>query len=298
VVNAGGTGSLDVRRGTKVLNAGLIEVDTLFRTNALGFFEFNGGTLSVKNTDVDNGQVFRVGNGITPATLVLASNSFHTFGSAGISVASNGVLCGSGTIAGAVAVQAGGTLSPGIPPGGIGRLFLQSLMPVSLAGVMQMELSKNGASLTNDVVQKTSLLAYGGSLVVTHFGPTALAQGDRFQLFVAGAYSGAFSPLTLPPLSAGLGWTNKLLVDGSIEVVPVTVPTISGLAVFGTNLVFNVTGGLPGGPFDVITATNIAMPLTNWSLRSSGTFDLSGNAPVTNAIIVGEPRRYFTIRIP
>ena len=43
--NAGGTAVLDVRRGTNVFNAGLIDVDRLVLTNALGFFDFNGGTL-------------------------------------------------------------------------------------------------------------------------------------------------------------------------------------------------------------------------------------------------------------
>ena len=76
--------------------------------------------------------------------------------------------------------------------------------------------------------------------------PAALAPGDRFQLFVSGAYMGSFTSLTLPPLGPGLGWTNKLLVDGSIEVVPSSAPKISGLAVSGTNLVFNVIDGLPG----------------------------------------------------
>src|SRR5206468_2670288 len=39
--NAAGTGLLDIRRGTNVLNAGLIEVDQLLVANTLGFFEFN-----------------------------------------------------------------------------------------------------------------------------------------------------------------------------------------------------------------------------------------------------------------
>src|SRR5206468_3260241 len=35
-----GTGVLDIRRGTNVLNAGLIEVDKFFLTNTAGLFEF------------------------------------------------------------------------------------------------------------------------------------------------------------------------------------------------------------------------------------------------------------------
>src|SRR5207237_7862604 len=43
--NTNATASLDVRRGTNVLNAGLIDVGQLLLTNTQGFFEFKGGTL-------------------------------------------------------------------------------------------------------------------------------------------------------------------------------------------------------------------------------------------------------------
>ena len=51
VVNGGAlrvrdpSSAFDIRRGTNVLNAGLIDVQQLTLTNLLGFFEFNGGTL-------------------------------------------------------------------------------------------------------------------------------------------------------------------------------------------------------------------------------------------------------------
>ena len=60
-----GSGVMEVRRGTNVLNAGLIGVDNLLLTNAAGWFEFNGGTLSVVTSTVSNGRVFRVGDGLS-----------------------------------------------------------------------------------------------------------------------------------------------------------------------------------------------------------------------------------------
>jgi hypothetical protein len=47
----------------------------------------------------------------------------------------------------------------------------------------------------------------------------APAPGDRFKLFDATSYGSSFSSIILPSLEAPLTWTNKLLVDGSIEVV-------------------------------------------------------------------------------
>src|SRR6185503_2481889 len=64
-------GTLDVRRGTNVLNAGLVEADRLLVTNALGLFELNGGTLHTAGTTINNGRAFLVGNGTSAATFQL-----------------------------------------------------------------------------------------------------------------------------------------------------------------------------------------------------------------------------------
>src|SRR5207249_1613753 len=61
VTNATGTGFLDVRRGTNVLNAGLIDVGQLLLTNTQGFFEFKGGTLVTRGAVISNGASFVVG---------------------------------------------------------------------------------------------------------------------------------------------------------------------------------------------------------------------------------------------
>jgi hypothetical protein len=82
-----------------------------------------------------------------------------------------------------------------------------------------MEISRNGVVLTNDQIQLAGTLTYGGALTVVNLGPTALAVGNNFKLFAASSYLGAFSNLALPAPGVGLGWTNKLLLDGSIEVV-------------------------------------------------------------------------------
>src|SRR5882724_10003568 len=59
VTNGAATGLLDIRRGTNVLTAGWIEVDELRVTNGgLSKFEFNGGTLSAKNSRLGLGIPF------------------------------------------------------------------------------------------------------------------------------------------------------------------------------------------------------------------------------------------------
>jgi len=72
VTNAGGTAVLDIRRGTNVLNAGLIEADNLLLTNGAGFFEFNGGTLITRGATISNGLNFLVGANLVPGGAVQA----------------------------------------------------------------------------------------------------------------------------------------------------------------------------------------------------------------------------------
>lgn len=225
VTNASATGTLNVRRGTATLEVGLMEVDRLLVTNTAGRFEFNGGTLSTRSTSVNNGQSFRVGNGVNPATLLLAGDGTHSFAN-GLTISANAAFTGSGTIGG-VPVVINGTLSPGASIG-----ILRFSSPPSFSGTTLMEISKNGTMLTNDQIVVTGTTTYFGVLTVSNIGPDALAAGDRVLLFGGGAYAGNFVNILLPPLGIGLAWTNKLLVDGSIEVInaPIFADSFVGLA--------------------------------------------------------------------
>jgi hypothetical protein len=296
VTNLAGSGALDVRYGTNVLNAGLIEADRLIVTNANdrggGWINFNGGTLSVRAATVANDALFTVGNGSSAALYNMAGTNTHSFAS-GIRVATNGVLAGNGNLNSVLTVASGGTLSPGTS---IGRIVL--FFPPSLQGNVLMEISKSGLSLASDRVEVSTAFTYGGTLTVSNLGPAALTAGDSFQLFSAPGYSGAFTTITLPALPVGLTWTNKLLVNGSIEVIGVALPKFESINVSGTNLIFTGTGGSPGANYAVLTATNVVLPVSNWLSLITNQFGVGGDFSFTNGIAPGEPQRYFRIRTP
>jgi hypothetical protein len=131
------------------VNAGSIEAFQLSVSNTLGFFEFNGGTLSVNHTRVNNGALFRIGNGVSAATLVLAGNGVHPFtGNPGVEVFSNATLTGNGTFDGPLVVASGGKVVAGPS---MGRLILSN--SPALQGSIIMEISRDGAMLTNDQIQ-------------------------------------------------------------------------------------------------------------------------------------------------
>ena len=262
VTNPAGSGVLDVRRGSNIVNAGLIDADRLLLTNSAGFFIFNGGTLKTKGTTNSNGQPFTVGNGTSVATFELASNGLHTF-SSGLAIANNALLRGNGTLSGTLTVAVGGTLSPGTS---IAKIVLSN--SPSLLGNVIMEISKSGAVLTNDQVQLAGTLTYGGSLTVSNLGPDTLILSNRFPLFSASSYAGTFSSITLPPLAPGLAWTNKLGVDGSIEVIASAVQPVT-LSVQSSNNVLTLIWSTNASSYCLETTLDLAPPVF-WQTVNSG----------------------------
>ena len=137
--------------GVLTLNAGTVSVDCLVMTNysgnsyTAGGVKFNGGVLSTKSTIISNDYspyyfVFTVGNGTNNATLHLApgGTGFHFF-EAGLTISSNGLLTGVGTVMGTTTIKAGGTLAPGDGPGSL--IFSNNL---TLAAGSTLALTLNG----------------------------------------------------------------------------------------------------------------------------------------------------------
>jgi T5SS/PEP-CTERM-associated repeat protein len=230
LTNSAGNGLLEIRRGTNVLNGGVVEADILRMTNGVSsVLDFNGGMLVIKNSQVSVVHQLFIGDGINPATLHLAGNGTHDFnGTNALTIASHATLSGSGTLLAQFFMQLGATLSPGASS--IGKI--SGITNAFLGGTAVMEISKNGGVLASDQFQVTGTLTYGGGgwLIVTNLGPTALTDGDNFPLFSATNYTGSFFTITLPPLNPGLMWTNRLLVDGSLQVRPISPATVSTLA--------------------------------------------------------------------
>jgi len=286
--------NLDVRRGTLQLDSGTVNTATLLATNATedggGFILFNGGTLSASSGTVDNGAALVVGDGSTAATYQLSGNGLHTFNN-GLTIRKFAELTGNGTVVGPLTVQSGGTVFPGTS---VGTLVLSN--SPTFQGNLFMEISKSGGALTNDQIQVVGPLTYGGLLQISKLGADSLSLSNRFQLFSASNYSGAFTDiLNLPGLSANLKWSNQLLVDGSLVVVPYTPPKFENVMQYGTNLVFSISGGSPGIDRALLTSPNVTLPLSNWQNIGSIHFDWLGNATVTNVINFAVPVRFFAV---
>jgi len=175
------------------------------------------GRLILSGADSYSGPT-TVGSGI-----LLINGSTET-GSA-VTVNSGGILGGAGTIGGLTTVNAGGLISPGINSQApiIGTLTVSN--DLILAGDLQVELNKF-LSQSNDMVFVSGQLTNAGLGViqVLNYGDV-LSTGDRFQVFNQPLENGE----ALKILSAGREvWTNKLAVDGSIEVISAANTPMTG----------------------------------------------------------------------
>ncbi len=166
--------------------------NSLTKTGA-GTLTLGGDNTYAGTTDVEEG--------------VLWVNGSHTGGGA-YTVHSGATLGGTGSIGSAVAVNAGGTLSPGMSPG---VLAMQSL---ALAADSTTLMEINGLVRDTeydgvDIIAEDGL-AYGGALAIDFGNSTWLDAGAVFDLFnYSGTASGAFSDV----VSTGF-YTGEWLWDG------------------------------------------------------------------------------------
>jgi autotransporter-associated beta strand protein len=219
-------------------------------------------------------------NTYTGPTLITAGRLFldGILGTNMVAVTNGASLLGTGTINGPVTIQSGATLQPGSSSATIGTLSLSNAL--TLAGNAILLLNRTNSSNAS-LVLSTSNITYGGTLTVTNLGP-ALMAGDTFTLFQAASYTGGFTNVVLPALTAPLLWnTNNLAVNGTIAVQKATTiltltssenpsgyqDILSFTAVAAVNATGNVTFQTNGVLFDLETLTSgVATSVTTASL--------------------------------
>jgi len=142
----------------------------------------------------------------------------------GMTTVSNGVLAGSGSIAGPATVASGGTITLG-GTNTVSTFSVGGNLMLNPGSTTIIRIDK--ALQTNDQLQVTGALNYGGTLILTNLAGTFVS-GDSFQLFKAGSYSGNFSTVILPPLN-GLAWYTNGLTNGTLTIGPTAPEIVSDL---------------------------------------------------------------------
>jgi autotransporter-associated beta strand protein len=189
-------------------------------TFGYGLIKTGPGILALNNTETYGGPTL-VSNG----TLQVNGQ----IGAGAVTVATNGILGGTGTILGPVTVLAGGSIAPGAS---IGTLTINNNL--TLGGNLLIEVNKSASPSSDKVVVSGTLSSSApGTVTITNLGP-ALAAGDSFTLFSQPLVNG--SGMTITGGGSSVTWSNRLAIDGSVKVLS-TIPTTP------TNITFSVSGG-------------------------------------------------------
>ncbi len=213
-----------------------------------------------------------------------------------ITVANGGTFGGLGIVTAPVAVQAGGTLSPGDLVTPMATLVISNSLV--LGGTNAMDVNKAGSVFTADLITNVTSLTFGGTLRLALTGDTIVAN-DAIKLFSFGTASGSFTAFDPPTPGDGLVWDQSTLrTDGTIRVsvAPASQPGIANVMLSGGQIIITGTNGSASGNYNVLASTNVALPLSNWTSIASGTFDGGGNFGFTNTVNVNVSRQFYIIQ--
>jgi len=189
-----------------------------------------------------------------------------------VTVATNATLAGAGLVGGNVTVNAGGRLSPGAS---IGTLNIGGNL--NMAGHMGIEVNRS-TSPNSDRVAVTGTINNTGSGIITVINVgSALQIGDTFALFNKAVPGGNLMSVT----GADAVWTNKLALDGTIQV-------LTPISSTPTDISFSVSGGnmTLSWPLDHLT----------WTLQSNAVgvataawYPVPGSQNTTQVVVPIEP---------
>ncbi len=218
-----------------------------------------------------------------------------------LTLAGGQTLAGIGAINGGLVVAAGATVAPGgtnttigITAGSNTVGTIAAFSDITLGGTTVIKLAGNGS---NDVVQSSGTINYGGTLNLVNVSGAPLAVGDSFQIFNAGVRSGSFSSITPVSPGAGLAWDTSLLSGGVISVIAgATPPLIGNPSISGSSLILSGTGGTPNANYVVLSTTNIAAAPADWIPVTTNMFDSNGNFSWTNALTPGVSQSFYRIK--
>jgi hypothetical protein len=99
---------------------------------------------------------------------------------------------------------------------------------------------------------------------------------------------------TNPPAVYRAGDTQRT-ATGTIILLP--PPVIGGVGLNGGGVIIRGTGGKPGGTYYVLAATNLALPLSGWTVIATNSYDDAGNINFTNPPNPSLPETYYRLRV-
>jgi hypothetical protein len=136
----------------------------------------------------------------------------------------------------------------------------------------------------------------GGTLNITNLSGFGVG---AYTLFT---YGGGLSlgQLTLGAKPAGYNYSINTATPGQVKLIvaPTTPPNFGSLSLSGGSLIFTGGNGVPLGNYYVISSTNLALPLANWTRVATNQFDASGGFNFTNVLDFNSAQSFYLLHIP
>ena len=269
-LGASGTTNLNFTGNWTITNSShIVTVDTITATIAAIGEDAGGRGLTKAGTGklvLATANTYSGNTTISSGTLLVNGS----IGSGAVAVNADAALGGSGTISGAVTVDASGTLRPGL--GGTDTTTLTIGGALTLSGTNLFALNRANAQNASKVAGSVSVS--GGVLTVTNVG-SALVDGDSFTLYTV-APSGTFAATNLPAISeTGTNWwtiNNYQTLTYNVWPTP-TSPTVHHTKGLGVKIPLA----------DLVSGATNSKAISVTSLGSPG---VSGASVVSNSAFI------------
>jgi len=259
-----------------------------------GTLTMNGAKTYTGDTTISAGIMSLSASGSIANSAVIDVVSLATFDvslvTGGFVLQSAQTLMGNGTVTGNV--TANGTLAPGDLPA-IGNLTFNN--DLTIAGNLLIEVDTPAGFPANDSITVFGVLTNAGvgAVMVMTNGP-ALQLNDTFTISAAIPNGEA-----LTVFGGGVVWTNKLAVDGSIQVVsltPVAPPNLKVTAIGLNSVTLGATGGGAYQGYGVLASTDVSAPMSNWRLVGGATANGSGVISFTDTQALQQTKFYRLVQ--
>jgi pectate lyase len=105
----------------------------------------------------------------------------------------------------------------------------------------------------------------------------------------------ASQTLWFDELRVGTSWADVTPASGA-PVIP-AVPVITSAAITADGLVLSGTNGPAGADYDVVTATNLLQPSSQWTAVGTDSFDTNGHFSFVNSIASDVSQKFYRLRL-
>jgi hypothetical protein len=277
--------------GLLMFSSGVMSINTL----RIGYQGASGANFSTATVNVNDDAL------LTAGTIELA----HTIGGSGATNTSGTLNLNGGTLIANNVVSGGGAANVTVDGG---TVIITNTSGPTMSGLTALELSSgklhvplDGNSVVTNIVT-TSLVA-GGVTIIDVDSLANVTGTNRFPLIQYSNFVGSTANFMVGDLPQGFGVSlssNPVshTIDLSIYPLPILHSVITGITLSGTTLTLSGTNGSPGMTYSVLATTDLALPLTNWTLVASDVYNVDGNFSITIDVNLNHSRQFYLLKSP